>query len=260
MDTSRPVIGIGFPTSRDVAYNRGCAPQYAAAVRAAGGKPLELTLDLDRRSLRMALSACAGFILPGSPADVAPATYGEERQPTTAAADDAREHHDRLVLEHAEQTGKPVLGICFGLQSINAWRGGSLVQNLSPIPVNHSAGPSVAAAHTVLVVNSSLLGSLLSAAEAPSEGVFRRLTINSSHHQAVSRPGEDLMVVARCPEDGTVEALEGRIGAAPMLGVQWHPERSTEFSPASRNLFTWLVLSASDVLERTGEPVHGDTV
>ena len=259
MDTNRPVIGICCPTSRDATYNRQCAPQYAEAVRAAGGNSLELTLHLDRKSLRRALLTCAGFILPGSPADIAPSTYGEERQPATAAADDAREYCDRLVLEHVEQTGKPVLGICFGLQSMNAWRGGSLVQDLSPIPVNHSAGPSVATAHTVLVVNSSLLGSLLSVTEAPSEGIFRRLAVNSSHHQAVSRSGDDLTVVARCPEDGTVEALEGRIGAAPMLGVQWHPERSTEFSPASRNLFTWLISSASDVLERTGEPAHGNT-
>lgn len=264
MQTDRPVIGICSPTAHDLAYNRQCAPQYAEAVRAAGGEAREISLELTPRELQVSLEVCAGFILPGSPADIDPAGYGEIRDAATAEADPVREGCDRSVLEHAERTGKPVLGICFGLQSLNTWRGGSLVQDLSPLPVNHAAGSSVATAHTVLIANVSLLGSLLSNAEAPGDGPFRRLTVNSSHHQAVSRPGYDLTVVARASEDGTVEALEGRVGEAAMLGVQWHPERSTEISSASRNLFAWLVLSAADVLEAPGETSReaagGDTL
>ena len=260
MPTDQPVIGIPSPTSHDLTYNRQCAPQYAEAVRSAGGAPLEIFLNLTKQNLRQALSACAGFVLPGSPADVDPSHFGEERNPATAAADPAREQLDRFILEHAEQTGKPVLGICFGAQSMNTWRGGSLVQDLAPVPVNHAAGASVAAAHTALVTSMSLLGSLLSSTEAPSDGPFRRLTVNSSHHQAISRPGDDLTVVARCADDGTVEAVEGRIGTAPMLGVQWHPERSTAISSASRSLFSWIVLSAADLLEISGEAVRGNTV
>lgn len=260
MPTDQPVIGILSPTSHDLAYNRQCAPQYAAAVRAAGGEPREILLHSTMQALQTAMRECAGFVLPGSPADVDPAHYGEERDPATAPADSPRELCDRLLLEHAEQTGKPVLGICFGAQSMNVWRGGSLVQDLAPVPVNHAAGISVATAHTALVTSMSLLGSLLSSSEAPSDGPFRRLPVNSSHHQAISRPGEDLTVVARCAEDGTVEAVEGHIGLAPMLGVQWHPERSTTISPASRNLFSWLILSAADVLESAGEAADGNTL
>ncbi len=260
MQTERPVIGICASTSRDLTYNRQCAPQYAEAVRASGGEPREIALDLAPQFLRLILGLCAGFVLPGSPADVDSTRYGQTREGATAPADPDREQCDRLVLEHAELTGKPVLGICFGLQSMNVWRGGSLVQDLSPVPVNHSAGSSVAAAHAALVTNMSLLGSLLPGSEALSEGPFRRLTVNSSHHQAVSQPGDGFTVVARCPEDGTVEAVEGQIGAAPMLGVQWHPERSTEVSATSRNLFTWLVVSAADVMELSGEAAHGSAV
>ncbi len=258
MQTDQPVIGIVSPTSHDLAYNRQCAPQYAESVRAAGGVPREISLSQTVQALQRSLIECAGFVLPGSPADIDPGHYGEEREPATAAADLAREQSDRLILEHAEQTGKPVLGICFGAQSMNTWRGGSLVQDLTPVPVNHAAGASVAAAHTALVSNMSLLGSLLSSTEAPSDGPFRRLTVNSSHHQAISRPGDDLTVVARCAEDGAVEAIEGRIGEASMLGVQWHPERSLAISPASRSLFTWLILSAADVLEMSGEAARGN--
>ncbi len=66
-----------------------------------------------------------------------------------------------------------MLGICFGVQSLNVWRGGSLVQDLTPLPVNHSAGSKVAIAHTALVAKNSLLASLLTEEEAPEvDGFF----------------------------------------------------------------------------------------
>ena len=257
MPTDRPLIGISTPTSRDLAYNRSCWPQYAEAIRQAGAESLEITLQSTPHIQRELLERCAGFVLPGSPADVDPARYGEARQIDTAAPDPARETCDRLILEHAADTGKPVLGICFGMQSINTWRAGTLVQDLTPFPVNHAAGSSVAIAHAVLVANTSLLGSLLSSTEAPGEGPFRRLPVNTSHHQAVSISGENLVVVARCADDGIVEAVEGRIGLSSMLGVQWHPERSTTISAASRSLFLWLSSNAADVSESQGGTTHG---
>lgn len=256
MQTGWPLIGIPTPTSCDLAYNRQNWPQYSQAVRDAGGEPLELPVSATANDLSAAVQRCAGFVLPGSPADIDPELYGEDPLEATASADPAREACDRLILEHAEQTGKPIFGICFGLQSLNTWRGGTLVQDLAPVPVNHAAGSSVAVAHTALVASTSLLGSMLPPSEAPADGPFRRLSINSSHHQAVSRPGDDLIVVARCVEDGTVEALEGRIGNAPMLGVQWHPERSTAISEASRNLFRWLTLEALDAQENYQEELR----
>ncbi len=167
--------------------------------------------------------------------------------------DPARESCDRLLLEHAETTGKPVLGICFGAQFLNVWRGGTLVQDLLPMPVNHAAGATVAVAHSVSVQLQSLLGGLLTLTEAPQHGSFRRLPVNSSHHQAVAKPGDGLRVVARSAEDGVIEAFEGNIGLAAMLGVQWHPERSTEASAASRALFTWLVSAATDAAQAAGQ-------
>ncbi|MBE7158301.1 MAG: gamma-glutamyl-gamma-aminobutyrate hydrolase family protein [Rhodospirillales bacterium] len=238
-------IGVPVPTSADVAYNQACWPEYERAVQAAGGAVVRLKLPLAGESRGEAL-ACAGFILPGSPADVDPACYGQPREPGTATADAAREMCDLLLLEHASATGKPVLAICYGLQRLAVWRGGALVQDVTPIPVNHAAGAGVAVAHTVGVESRSLLGGLLTATEAPLEGGFRRLPVNSSHHQAVAVAGEDLVVVARCLQDGVIEALEGRVGEAVMVGVQWHPERSVASSAASRALFQWVVAEAED--------------
>ena len=239
-------VGIPVPTTGDPEYNRRSWPQYADAVSAAGGEPVRLEPGLPMEELGATARTCAGFVLPGSPADVDPGTYGVARHPATAPADPAREACDRLLLDHAAVRGKPVLAICFGAQMLNVWDGGALLQDLPPLPVNHAAGGQVAVAHTVWVSRESLLAGLLSAAEAPGEGDFRRLPVNSSHHQAVASPGHALAIVARSVEDGVIEAVEGRVGEAAMLGVQWHPERSVAISAASRALFTWLVSEAED--------------
>lgn len=239
-------IGVPLPTSADAAYNEANWRDYVAALRGAGAEAEQLSLSRELRELKHLLHTCDGFLLPGSPADVDPALYGQARESATAPPDALRDQCDRAVLEHVAETGKPVLAICYGMQHMNVCLGGSLVQDLLPVPVNHAAGASVAVAHSAHVVSQSLLAALLSAAEAPLEGTYRRLPINSSHHQAVSSPGEHLTVVARCHEDGVIEAVEGRIGLATVLGVQWHPERSVNISAASRALFVWLVTEAED--------------
>ncbi len=252
-----PQIGIPIPTLRDVAYNQRSWGAYAACVRRAGGEPIAFELGLSAAEMHAKAGRCDGFVLPGSPADVDPAKFGEARNPATADADVERERVDWLLLDHAARYAKPVLGICFGLQSMNVWRGGSLVQDLTPVPVNHGAGGQVAVAHTAVVAPESVLGSLLEEQEAPWVGGFMRLPVNSSHHQAVGTPGEGLRVVARCPEDGVVEALESisegevfhvehRGRRQFLLGVQWHPERSYEISLASRMLFARLIEEARE--------------
>ena len=254
-----PRIAIPIPTTTDLAYNQRSWPSYSRAVISAGGEPVQIDIAASPAAIRALISTCDGVLLPGSPADVDPALYGQERDPATSPADPAREQADRILLEDAEDHAKPVLGICYGVQSINVWRGGSLVQDLTPLPVNHEAGSKVAVAHAALVAADSLLASLLDPAEAPASGDFLRLPINTSHHQSVAAPGEGLRIVARCPDDGVIEAVEldedaklfhveqsaeqsGHLWF--LLGVQWHPERSYEISAASRALFARLIAEA----------------
>jgi putative glutamine amidotransferase len=258
-----PRIAIPVPTSTDIPYNQRSWPTYATAVTQSGGEPVAIDLDLPIAELRALVATCDGVLLPGSPADVDPVLYGAERDPATAPADPAREAMDYLLLDEAEEHGKPVLGICFGVQSLNVWRGGSLVQDLTPLPVNHEAGKNVAIAHTAIVAKDSLLASLLTEAEAPEQDGFLRLPINTSHHQAVGAPGAGLRIVARSPEDGVIEAVEMDADDSVfhvehpearqfVLGVQWHPERSFEISAASRALFTRLVAEAQRVAASRG--------
>jgi putative glutamine amidotransferase len=87
--------------------------------------------------------------------------------------------------------------------------------------------------------------------EAP--GVF----VNSSHHQAIDRPGEALNVVARSPDDGVIEALEGADPRQFVVAVQWHPERTYDVSAASRALFAAFLDAAREWSTSPGASVNG---
>jgi putative glutamine amidotransferase len=241
MISAVPRIAIPEPTSTDAAYNQRSLPQYIHAIKAAGGIAIPIALHESPASQARILASCSAILLPGSPADVDPARYGQEAVPATAARDVAREAADDLLLRDAFAQEKPVLGICFGLQSLNVWRRGSLIQDLPHAPeagaampesiVNHEPGREVQNAHPVLMTP----GSRLSRLKGGHEDL--RLSVNSSHHQAIDRPGEQLLVAAISPVDGVIEALEGTEPRQFVVAVQWHPERSYESSEASRALF-----------------------
>jgi putative glutamine amidotransferase len=254
---NRPRIAIPQPTSTDIAYNQRSWPQYAVAVERSGGEPVEIPLSATPVQIANLINTCQGVLLPGSPADVNPHKYGQDPIPECAPADNPRENVDELLLQDAHNLYKPLFAICFGIQILNVWRGGTLVQDLTILPVNHSAGSKVAIAHTAATAPESLLGTLLTD-EAPKQDDFLRLPINSSHHQAIGIPGDGLRVSARCPQDAVIEAVEGgqaTEGATAhfVLGVQWHPERSYDISLASRALFDRFVAEAAVWVPR---PVH----
>ena len=137
-----------------------------------------------------------------------------------------------------------MLGICFGVQSLNVWRGGSLVQDLTPAAGEPQRRAQVAIAHTAAGGRDSLLASLLTAEEAPEVAGFLRLPVNTQPSPGGCRPRTGLAIVARSPEDGVIEAVEMEADDsvfhvehprrnAVRVGVQWHPERSFDFSAAS---------------------------
>jgi putative glutamine amidotransferase len=245
----KPRIAIPAPTSTDVAYNQRSWPQYASCVQRSGGEPVEIPLLATPVEIANLINTCQAVLLPGSPADVNPQKYGQDPIPECAPTDHSRENVDELLLQDAHNLYKPIFAICFGIQILNVWRGGTLVQDLNILPVNHAAGSKVAIAHTAATAPESLLGSLLTADEALEQDNFLRLPINSSHHQAIGIPGDGLRVSARCPQDAVIEAVEGgqaTEGATAhfVLGVQWHPERSYDISPASRALFERFIAEA----------------
>jgi len=239
----KPRIAIPVPNSKRQDYVLRALPQYENAVRAAGGEPVIIDVKGTNAEIAQAVKLCDGVLLPGSPADVDPEKYGAPRHPKTAAADPRRDNADELLLQDAYNMRKPVFGICYGLQSLNVWRTGTLNQEL-PEGVKHEAGRTVAQAHQIRIAPGSTLGTILREAGVLLEGGELTMPVNSSHHQAPEVPGDGLRLVAWCPEDGVKEAVESTAPDHFVLGVQWHPERTYESDAASRALFHAFIKAA----------------
>jgi putative glutamine amidotransferase len=218
-----PRIAIPVPHSGDRDYAARALPQYLEAVLGAGGEPVRIELDMTPAQVTAEMERCDGVLLPGSKADIDPRKYEAELHQKTAPADAQREMVDELLLQDAYKTHKPVLAICYGLQSLNVYRSGTLVQHIES-EVIHNAGRAVANAHTVEIAPESLLAEIMGPGKTT-------LAVNSSHHQAAKAAGDGLHVVARSTEDGVVEALEGTFRGHFVLAVQWHPERSMKAAP-----------------------------
>ena len=252
-----PKIAIPQPKS-DPAYNEKVLHQYLRAIKDAGGEPVVIDLSWSNAEIARAATQSDGVCLPGSPADVDPEKFGAPRDPKTAAADPARDNADELLLQDAYNMKKPILGICYGVQSLNVWRTGTLVQHIeSKFGINHEAGKEVDHAHSITVDSkSSILGRIVAPVcqrmnqEREELWNWRRLEsgemrgwVNSSHHQSVDKVGDGLEVVARA-DDGVVEAIESTAPDHFILGVQWHPERTSENDELSKAIFRSFVQAA----------------
>ena len=220
-ENQRPRVGISFRTFAEEQAGRG-PDRYAAAITAAGGEPVLLSLGLSPERLLELAHLLDAFVLPGAPADVDPQWYHAPRHERCGVADPRRDQTDFTLLDVALTEGKPVLGICFGAQSLNVYLGGTLVQDIpSQVDTNikHDWSDRKQGApephHDIRLEAESRLAKLAS---------VDRIQVNSSHHQAILRAGRDLRVAALAP-DAIIEAVEG-IGASWLTGVQWHPERS----------------------------------
>lgn len=240
-----PRIAIPVPHSGDREYAERALPQYEDAVRLAGGEPVRIELDQTPVQVMKQIERCDAVLLPGSRADVDPQKYRAERHDKTASADAQRDMVDELLLQDAYKMRKPVLGICYGLQSLNVYRSGSLVQDIESAnldsKINHSAGRAVAKAHSVKIEPESRLAEIV--------GASKTVAVNSSHHQSADAVGDGLRVVARSAEDGIIEALEGTAPGHFVLAVQWHPERSVndgpELAESAKAIFRAFIEAAS---------------
>jgi putative glutamine amidotransferase len=238
-----PKIRVGIPyrtRKEELSNKRDAYDKYVAAVAAHAAEPVEISLGLSASELQQLAQTLDAVILPGSPADIEPALFNAIRHPKTAESDADRERTDFALLGHAVTEHKPVLAICYGVQSLNVFLGGALVQDIPSAihtKIQHAwtghEGPEPH--HDVTLDAGSRLAQLAGATKA---------RVNSSHHQSVLQPGNNLRVVAHAP-DGVIEAVEWTGDANWIVGVQWHPERMVRSEELSQSLFRELAAAAA---------------
>ena len=234
-----PKIGITLhPTnSPDRAELDRLAAQIAAGVVAASGDPVLIAPDLDDIALYALFSSVDGLILSGG-GDVDPCLYGATPIPQVSGVDARRDHTEVTLARWALAEGKPLFGICRGLQLLNVACGGVLYQDVSEHDgaLTHAYYPDYPhdyLAHSIEIAPGSRLALLLDKSSAQ---------VNSLHHQACRVVAPALRVVALAP-DGIVEAVE--VPDHPFaLAVQWHPEALPD-AAESKALFGALVKAST---------------
>lgn len=244
--TDKPRVGIPWRTRQEERDGtREKLDYYFRAVRKAGADPREVSLEQSPEQLTRQLQELDAFVLPGSPADVDPRRYGASKHAKTTMLDPNRDNTDEAILSHAFDSRKPVLAICYGCQILNVHLKGSLIQDIPdvrpdrPHAVPHGTTDLAAGAkggdqvHDADLTVGSVLAKLAGSSAAH---------INSSHHQAIDRPGENLRVIAQST-DGIVEAVEWTGDSNWVVGVQWHPERMPD-DPFAQHLFQDFVSAA----------------
>lgn len=222
----------------DPSVARAKNARYLEAVERAGGAPVAVDDATPAGGLRTALSSMDGLLISGGP-DLDPALYGEGVN-GSHAPDPGRDAVDNAAFRAAEAADAPVLGICRGLQAINVFSGGSLVQHVE----GHESAPYPSApgsAHAMSVQPGTLLWSVT--------GGESQLLVNTYHHQAITperlASGLRATASATSPIGELVEALESRDPGRWLVGVQCHPER-VESSPAVlERLWTAFVAAAA---------------
>jgi putative glutamine amidotransferase len=228
----RPRVGVPWRTSLE--QDKGIRSKlryYFEAVEVAGGTPVPISLNLSKAQLAVETGDLDAFVLPGAPADVNPALYNAPTHAKTHEADANREKTDFGILEHAFASGKPVLAICYGCQSLNVCLGGSLYQDIASelrTDIQHSKDGLPPNApdpvHAALIDSGGELAQLAASSGIEKRGEGFSVRINTSHHQSIRDLGHGLRIAAVAP-DGVIEAVEHEPHKHWVVGVQWHPER-----------------------------------
>jgi len=201
---------------------------YCDAIIMGGGIPVLLPVLKDKEDVVSVLKKVDGLLLTGGD-DISPELYGETRHKTTVCIHPDKEASDIAILKIALQINIPILAICYGMQLINVVYGGSLIQDIPSecdTFLNHKEAIREKQKHVVAIEKNTLLHKI--AGE-------EHIEVNSTHHQAIKRVGDGLIVSARAA-DGIIEAIE-RKDSPFLLGVQWHPENLSDSSLHKKALF-----------------------
>jgi putative glutamine amidotransferase len=188
-------------------------------IRAAGGVPVLLPNTPDREDVERTFGMLDGLFLTGGE-DVHPELYREPIQTETLKLSPQRDRYELQAIDEADRRELPILGICRGTQVLNVAYHGTLFQDLRELRTgatnDHTRGgdPFYRRFHDVVIERGTRLHDIVGQ---------DRITVATSHHQAIKDAGRILRVTAYAAEDQVIEAVE-LPGDRFVVGVQWHPE------------------------------------
>ena len=230
-----PIIGI---LSSIMVMDSGLFPgmertfinhDYIAAIEAAGGIPILLPVVKSKEAIRRQVKSVDALVLPGG-YDPSPLQYGENPGRTMEFFFPEVDEHQLIAIRIADDIGKPMLGICRGLQILNIAFGGTLYQDVSLAPnsyIQHSQkSRRHSPGHEVTLTEGTFLADAL--------GESHTVT-NSFHHLAIKELAEGFIISAKA-KDGIIEGIE-RHNGTPVVAVQWHPEMMFEKHPGMLEIF-----------------------
>lgn len=235
-----PVIGL---TGNFQDGNCMLAEGYYQSILKAGGTPFIIPCYDDADTLINTLEKLDGILLTGG-ADINPLFFGEEPVKELHGINPRRDRQELLLTRLAADRQIPILGICRGIQTMNAAFGGPLYQDIHSqmegTRIKHSQELDRSyASHTVTIEKDTLLHDLFDT---------ETIAVNSFHHQAVKEPAPGFRVCARAT-DGVIEAMESTEYKS-MLGVQWHPECFIlKGDECMMPIFHWLIQEAASFKE-----------
>ena len=234
MKMKKPMIGL-MPLVDEGKESYWMLPGYMKGIEKRGGIPVMLPLTNDEAALKQMADTFDGFLFTGGH-DISPKLYGESTLPVCDTRCEARDQMEQILFREILSADKPVLGICRGLQLINALLGGTLYQDLPtqyPTQICHrQKAPYDVPAHSVDICKDTPLHTLLR---------MDQILVNSCHHQAVKTLSGRAKAMA-ISEDGLTEALYVPDRAF-VWGVQWHPEFALK-DEVSRKIFDAFVQAA----------------
>lgn len=226
MSNKRPIIAV-FGSHSSAKKTQNIRVNYLTSLSNAGALPLLAPIFASKEEYEQLASLADGFLFSGG-VDIEPYRYGTEKLDCCGETDPDRDQSEFDVYEAIKDTGKPVFGICRGIQTLNVLRGGTLWQDIpsqKPSKTVHSQKEKGSErTHLVTVEKGTLLHDIVKKTE---------FAVNSFHHQAVM---DTTLTISAHAEDGIIEAVEDSKHPF-FLGVQWHPEYTTEIDEESARLF-----------------------